>query len=221
MWGRKKNFPAFYSSYLSGLGSAPRPATRLEEVRFAVLDLESTGLDAGKDQWLSVSAIAVVGNEIRMEDRYEALIRQDRPVSNPQIAIHGIIPGRQLSGLPEREVLEGLLGFLGQAVIVGHHIAFDLELINRALKRHGCGKLKNPVLDTIGLARRLHRGPEMPGMFTLDALCRQYRIAAEGRHTSAGDAFVTAWLFLKLKARLQAKGVHTLKGLLSKRAWPF
>ena len=89
-------------------------------------------------------------------------------------------------------------------------------MVNKVLQRELRQKLKNKVLDTSHLARRLALKPQhaRPGTFGLDNLCRLYQIPMHDRHTAGGDAFITAVLLLKLLARLRKRGVHTLGDLL-------
>jgi DNA polymerase-3 subunit epsilon len=104
---------------------------------------------------------------------------------------------------------------------VGHHIGFDLEILKNFLKPFGITQLKNPVIDTYHLAVRLEHGPlhELSSIrkeeYSLDALCKRYHLSLDDRHTAAGDAFLTAQLFLKLLAKAQSKGINTFQSLLS------
>ncbi|HYV62062.1 MAG TPA: exonuclease domain-containing protein, partial [Bryobacteraceae bacterium] len=51
------------------------PGTPVEQVRFVVLDSETTGLDPRKDRIVTIGVIAVVNNEILIEDSFEALLK--------------------------------------------------------------------------------------------------------------------------------------------------
>ena len=48
-----------------------------------------------------------------------------------------------------------LLSYIGSAIVVGHHIAFDIALLNQQLQNLGAGKIMNKTLDTAMLCRRL------------------------------------------------------------------
>jgi DNA polymerase III subunit epsilon len=119
-----------------------------------------------------------------------------------------------------REFAEKSLDYFGNSVLVAHHIGFDLEMIQKACKPFGMEKLPNPKIDTMSLAIRLELGPHAnrsqinPQQYSLDALCERYQIRTEDRHTAAGDAFLTAQLFLKLLRLASAKGINNFGQLI-------
>ena len=83
------------------------------------------------------------------------------------------------------------------------------------MKKLGVKKrLKNNRIDTARMAIRLDYGRNAgiieKGKYTLDALSNRFAIPMHDRHNAAGDAFITAQLFLKLKKMLRNKGVVDL-----------
>ena len=207
--------PPFWESYLEQVSRAQSNKLPLEEVRFVVFDTETTGLQYKTDRILSIGAVEVQGGQIRTHQALDCVLQQPEAfLSKEAIPIHGILPGSSLQGLREGDALSAFLGFAGNAVLTGHHVTFDLAMLREALRRQGCGRLKNPTLDTRTLAIRLEKGrgatdPDA-GRYSLDALCLRYDIPDSDRHTAAGDAYITAILLLKLLARLRKRGVKTL-----------
>ena len=51
------------------------PDTPIEQVRFVVLDSETTGLNPQRDRIVTIGAIAVLNHEILLEDSFEALLK--------------------------------------------------------------------------------------------------------------------------------------------------
>lgn len=205
--------------------------TPAKQVRFAVLDCETTGLDARMDSIVSIGAIGVQEGQICLDDQFEALLKLSH--NSASVVVHGITREEAgVRGIAEGKALEQLLGYLGDAVIVGHHIGFDIEVINKALQRNFGLSLQNRWLDTMELTLHLEKdgtlslpeqrhAPALPEParrqdFSLDGLCRLFGIAPHDRHTAAGDAFITAQIFIKL-LRLAAHGNRTTLGALSER----
>ena len=217
---RKKKPPAsgpdWWQAYQALDWNYPARKTSIEELRLVVLDTEATGMDPQKDRMLSVSAVRVARREVYVGDTLELLVAQPDFVRNESIQIHGILPGESKeTGEAEAEVIRQVVEFLGNRVIVGHHIGFDIRLINEGLARLGLGTLKNRWLDTKQLAikvEHLFPNPYLRGEdYTLDALCNRYNVRPRYRHTASGDTFITAVLLLKLLAKLEKRGLTTWK----------
>lgn len=214
----KKKYPPlpdtpYWRAYLQSFESEHTKKTPIRNMRFVVLDTETTGLDIKKDKILSIGAISVKDQKIIIADRFEYYMKQVYVASGESIKIHGILPKHNLNGLAAKEVLILLLGYLKNSVIVGHHIGFDFAVLNRAYQEHLGGQLRNQLLDTNYLAKRL-KSPfykmnvAQNKNFSLDLLCEQYGVPIYDRHTASGDALITALLFLKLIGRLEQKGVE-------------
>ena len=105
--------------------------------------------------------------------------------------------------LGELEAIKSLIEFLGNAVLVGHHIDFDVEMINAALERLDCGRLKNEALDIDVMYRKLQDINNR--QFSLDELSTIYNLPKSDRNSSSEEAYKIALLFLKLKSRLGIK----------------
>lgn len=211
--------PRFYEEYLSLRPEQIRLDTPLEGVRFIVLDTETTGLRPRKDRILSVGAVTVQAGVLEVATAFHRFIEQRgwEIGLGRDIVIHGILPSRpDLES--ERAVLEDTLAYLGKAVLVGHHVRFDIKMLNHSLARFGAGALKNRSIDTANLYKAVHPlsawAPE-PN-YGLDRLAREYRIPLHDRHTALGDAFITAQLFHKLLARLRKQGKMQLGDILRK-----
>ncbi|NRB52824.1 MAG: 3'-5' exonuclease [Saprospiraceae bacterium] len=205
-----------WAAYLEHFKSPLPRTSSLEDINFVVLDLETTGLNTRKDHMLSLGAVQVKNFEIQIERRMEYFVLQRDYSPNQSIGIHGIMPEQTATGIGEVELMQKLLSFLGSAVIVGHHIGFDVAILNKAIKRIYGKNLKNKVIDTVDLVKRWDRlGSTAPHRdLSLDAVCQRWKLPLHERHTAAGDTLLTAMLFLKLLGNLQKRGVNTLGALL-------
>ncbi len=138
---------------------------------------------------------------------------------NPEaVPIHGIMKNGNLDKISEQEAMRMLVEYLGINVIVGHNINFDISIINKTLKHHSCDKLLNKSLDTVNLYKRL-KGVEfrVESSLSLDLLSDEFNIPKSDRHNAAGDALITAILFMKITSRLKKRDVETLDELLRAR----
>ena len=192
------------------------------EVRFVVLDTETTGLDPRRDRLITIGAVAVWGGEILLEDSFEVMLKL--AYNNSSVTVHGITRDEAIGGMEEADALAMFLDYLRDGVIVGHHIGHDIEALNCACERHFRIKLGNRSLDTMDLTLHLNDdgafvGRPMAQGFSLDALCEMFGVAAHDRHTAGGDAFLTARIFQRLLRAAKSVGRNTL-GALCERYQP-
>ena len=182
--------------------AAPWPGdTPIDRVRFVVLDCETTGLDPRTDRLVTIGAVAVRDGEIVLDDAFDALITIAH--NTPAVTVHGVTRDDSRRGVAEPEALERFLDYLGDGVIVGHHIGHDVGTLDAGYDRHWGFQLTNRSLDTMDLTLHLERDGAFGGYpkirhFTLDALCEMFGVIPHDRHTASGDAFMTAQVFLRL-----------------------
>ena len=175
----------------------------IDSVRFVVLDCETTGLNPVSDRIITIGAVGVYGGEILIGDSFEALIKMSR--NSGSVTVHGVTRDESRSGMDEPQALEAFLDYLKDGVIVGHHIGHDIASLDAGCERHWGFRLSNLCLDTMYLALHLQKAGAFAGRkvqheFTLDALCSLFSVPPHGRHTAAGDAFLTAQVFLRLRS---------------------
>ncbi|MCB0743073.1 MAG: 3'-5' exonuclease [Ignavibacteriae bacterium] len=185
----------------------------ISEAKFVVLDVESNGLDPQKDKILSIGAVTFSDNQIDVSNSFELFLEQSE-FSSEAVLIHGILKNGNLEKISEQEAMKKLVGYIDNKIIVGHSINFDIAIINETLKKYVDDKLQNKYLDTVNLYKRLKGGDyKASNPTSLDILSDEFNIPKSDRHNAAGDAMITAILFLKIVSRLKQRGVNTLEDL--------
>lgn len=195
---RNNKYPDFWKEYLKTFKQ--KPTKTIEATRFVVFDTETTGLDLINDRILSIGAVCIFNNSIDIADTFEKYLKQTE-FKAETVEIHGILKAGTLKKLSEEEALEQFIKYIGNAVLVAHHTAFDIEMLNAALKRMNLPKLKNKSIDTGILYKKLDAKKD--NHFNLDILCTEFNIPKHDRHTASGDAYITALLFLKIISKLK------------------
>lgn len=158
---------------------------------YTVLDLETTGLNPKQDRIIEIGAVKVC--EGKVTDRFQTLVNPGRVLEERVCELTGI-SNDMLADAPEIEALmESLLAFLGEDVLVGHRILFDYSFVKKAaVNQKLCFEKKG--IDTLKLARRFL--PELESR-KLEYLCKYYGICHTA-HRALGDAEATAVLYQKL-----------------------
>ncbi|MEP7300950.1 MAG: 3'-5' exonuclease [Caldimonas sp.] len=179
----------------------------LAELSYTVFDTETTGLNPSEgDEIIQIGALRIVNGRLLRQESFEQLVDPRRPLASASAAIHGIRP-EALAGQPTiLEVLPVFHAFARDTVLVAHNAAFDMRFLQ--LKEAASGLcFDQPVLDTLLLSAWLQPNQES---HRLEAIAERMGVVVAGRHTALGDATVTAEVFLRQIALLEAKGVHTL-----------
>ncbi|MGC2196852.1 MAG: 3'-5' exonuclease [Terriglobales bacterium] len=196
------------------------PGTPIHSVRYAVLDTEFTSLDQRSNRLLSVGAVTMEGARIRMGEQFYRVLNPGVEIPASTVVVHKLRPSDIEQGEPPLQVLGELRDYIAGAVLVGHFIKIDLDLLRKELRATE-QSLDNPVIDTA----RVHRWLLRKGHYTEDlfyrldnvdlaSLAKIYNIEFREAHHALDDAFVTARLWQKLIYQLEARGVRTLGGLL-------
>jgi len=218
------DWPGALRDYMAKKRRRPK-STPLGDVRFVVFDSETSGLDLAKNRLLSIAGVAMAGPEVQLDDAFEAMVAQVDVGGANAAVIHGLVSNDLADGLPEDEAAARFLDFAGDAVLVAHHAAFDIQMLRKAIAAHRGATVWNPTIDTAQLAERVEVGPmsssratgtKQSAAYRLDSLVERYGIDVAERHTAAGDALATALLFQRLLKKAERRGIHTLGDLLSR-----
>lgn len=194
-----------FESLRRWMGAAPADGGR-----WVVLDAESSGLNPERDRLLSIAAVAVQvdvcadvqaqggGLRIVPADSFEIVLQQPVPEVVPDksnILVHGLGVGAQRAGVAPAVALQAFSAWAGSAPLIGYHVAFDRQLLERAERAHGLRSPRRRWLDLAELAPVLRRG--VPGK-ALDDWLAAFGIHCLARHDAAADALATAELLLCL-----------------------
>ncbi len=173
-----------------------------------VIDTETTGLDPRKARVIELAGVQLRGGKLIEGASFRQLLRpSDESIPAETTRIHGIDDAK-VAGSPQfAEVWPGFNAFLGQGVVVGHSVGFDLAVLKRECDLAGLPWIRPRTLDTRLLAQIAE--PELAG-YALEILAAWLGIEAFDRHSALGDANTTARVFLALLPKLRAHRIRTI-----------
>ncbi len=189
-------------------------AVPIGELRFAVVDVETTGLSARRGARVTEVAVVHVEGEGRADAvAFETLVNPEAPIPARITQLTGIDDAMVRDAPTFAEVADQVQAALSGRVFVAHNARFDWSFVRSEIER-ACGVAPRVRrLCTVRLTRALV--PEL-GRRSLDSVCDWFGIEPERRHRAAGDALVTALVLHRLLARAAEQGIGTwrdLKGL--------
>lgn len=178
---------------------------------FVCFDLETTGLEPGKDRIIELACVRF--NFEKIFESYETLIDPECPIPPESIKIHHI-SDEMVKGKPTiSAILPQLLAFIGKDIVVGHGIPLDLAFLKAAATQHRVPSQLNAqaYIDTLRMARLYGESP----INSLEKLREHFNIASEGAHRAMSDVIVNIEVF-----KFLAKQFKTTEQLLERLKHP-
>ena len=170
-------------------------------MREIVLDTETTGLNfAGGDRIIEIGCVEMI-NHIATKNTLQFYCKVDKEISSGAQKISGISNDFLRNKKTFEEQYQKLLSFIKNDLLIMHNAEFDLGFINNELKIIGKEPIKNKVVDTVSLARKVLN----TRIANLDYLCRRFNIDLTQRklHGALLDAQLLAEVYLELKGGKQ------------------
>lgn len=183
---------------------------------YAVIDLETTGLDPSRDAIIEVAVITFDLDGVM--DEFSSLVYPQQTIPPSITELTGITEAMVANAPTITTLRPQLRRLLGDHVVVGHNVDFDMGFLQSAYV--GAQNLR---LDTVTLASIVLPNA---GKYALDALVEYLNLPAPaGRqeHRAMADARQTMELFHALLARAQKMGVAYLDEIVRagrRMAWP-
>ena len=183
----------------------------LEEIRFAVVDTETTGL-SGKDDYVLQLGVVISRSDGTIEEQYETFVRRNfwKPGRLGAFKIHGITRRNLRLGIAPSEMLERLNSYLTNTIFVAHNAKFDIAFLTGEANRAKTTIKLNGPLDTLKLSRALD--PKRSQSHRLRDVTARYNVAVSRPHDALADALGTA---LVLPHLLRSHNITTAEQLVT------
>lgn len=162
---------------------------------YVVIDIETTGLSPLCDEIIEISAIKVEYNSII--ETFSFLIKPKCSSISYFITKLTGITNKMLASAPSiTEVLPQFSEFIGDSILVGHNVNFDINFLYDEFQKILKTKLNNDFVDTMQIARRLY--PEL-AHHKLKDVAEKHGICTEGAHRGLKDCEITQAVFVKMR----------------------
>lgn len=160
---------------------------------FVAVDLETTGLSPMFDDIIELAAVRYSGGNT--VGAFSQLVDPDCEIDGFITELTGIT-NEMLHGQPTiDEALPRFLDFVGDSVIVGHNVNFDVNFLYDSCTDLELPPFRNDFIDTMRMARRLYK--ELPD-HRLDTVLAALELPARDLHRAENDADLTAKAYLRM-----------------------
>lgn len=178
------------SKYSQGRNASKRKAAS----SYIIMDVETTGLDYDNDRIIEVGLLRICGDSI--DDRFQCFIKCEKGIPKEITRLTGItdemIEGQ---GITEEEAFEKIQAFIGNDLIIGYNIQFDMMFVQRLGERLGKGLGANRTRDVLQLARR---EIEELDSWQLKTVADYFSSDTGNAHRALGDCMLTYKIYLEL-----------------------
>lgn len=188
---------------------------------FAVVDVETSGLDPDVHEVLSIGIVDVVEGRVVVGSAYYREIRPSVAPTADTVVVHGIRPSSAAAAADPAAVGREVLDRLQGRVPVAHVARIEQGFLGAWLGPLGWDR-RTRFVDTDLLVRRWlreHGGPDMREHVGLGAAAGLFGLPEETRHHALGDALTTAQLFLALAAAEEPVSTRALLHPARRMRW--
>ena len=165
--------------------------TPITEIPFTVVDVETTGLSRD-DRIAEIACVRMVNfQEI---SRFQSLVNPGMPINPAASEVSGLTDADVERAPIFAEIAPEFTEITRDSVFVAHNAPFDLSFISRENKRWKLPAFREPVLDTLKMARNTLELPR----YSLGFLVESLALEIKPTHRAMADVEATAELLKTL-----------------------
>jgi len=181
----------------------------LAEVKFAVVDTETTGLSGSNDYVLQLGVVITRGDGT-IEDQFVTFVRRFfwKPGRLGAYKVHGIKRSDLRRGVRPEAMLSRLDDYLRDSIFVAHNAKFDIGFLTGEADRLAKKLAFNGPLDTLRLSRALD--PKRVNSHRLADVMKRYGVVVARQHDALADALGAAMVLPHLLEQHRVTTVEQL-----------
>jgi len=180
----------------------------LNSLKFCVIDLETTGGNPETEKIIEIGMVKIENRKITEERSF---------LVNPQKEIPDFV--QKLTGIRKadvehspkiEEVIDEIIQFIGDTILVAHNTSFDIPFLNGVLK-----KLQRPSMDNKVICTNIMTKYLIPDIMSsnLQYMSQIFNISHSNAHRAIEDARATGNLLLKYLEMFEEKKIRKVNQL--------
>lgn len=181
------------------IAPVPDRDTPVQALDFLVMDLETTGFDAGTDDIISIGWVEISNMQIELVSQKHLYIRNDKQINPETAVINHIVPQMVSHGVNLDEAIDILLHECTNKILVVHGKVIEKRFLD-FYARNSLGIPEIPLLwiDTLNIEkwRATQRGLYVRQDNRLSSARKRYNLPQYTAHNALIDSVATAELLL-------------------------
>lgn len=166
---------------------------------YTVIDIETTGLSSLRNEIIELSAIKIRQNKI--SEKFTTLVKPKGKINYFISNLTGITNKMVETAQPIDNVLDKYIEFIGQDVVIGHNVNFDINFIYDNYQKYFNKEFSNDYIDTCAMSRKIcdlkhHK---------LNLVADYYKIDSSGHHRAEQDCYMTYKIYDAMKNEVSSK----------------
>lgn len=180
----------------------------LNSLKFCVIDLETTGGNPETEKIIEIGMVKIENRRISEERSF--LINPQKEIPDFVQKLTGIRKADVEHSPKIEEVIDEIIQFIGDAILVAHNTSFDIPFLNGVLK-----KLQRPTMDNKVICTNIMTKYMIPDIMSsnLNYMSSIFGIPHSQAHRAIEDARATGLLLLKYMEIFETKNIRKVNQL--------
>jgi DNA polymerase-3 subunit epsilon len=184
------------------------PDELLRSLKFCVIDLETTGGNPENEKIIEIGMVKIENRKISEERSF--LVNPQKDIPDFVQKLTGIRKADVEHSPKIEEVIDEIVQFIGDSILVAHNTSFDVPFLNGVLK-----KLQRPTLDNKVICTNIMTKYMIPDIMSsnLNYMSQIFEIPHSQAHRAIEDARATGNLLLKYLDIFESKNIRKINQL--------
>jgi DNA polymerase III subunit epsilon len=180
----------------------------LKSLKFCVIDLETTGGNPENEKIIEIGMVKI--EERKFAEERSFLINPEKDIPDFVQKLTGIRKADVKHSPKIEEVIDEIVQFIGDSILVAHNTSFDIPFLNGVLK-----KLQRPTLENKVICTNIMTKYMIPDIMSsnLTYMSQLFDIPHSQAHRAIEDARATGLLLLKYLEIFESKNIRKVNQL--------
>lgn len=166
---------------------------------YAVIDVETTGLNKSFDKIIEIAIITIEKGEI--VDQYSTLVNPKVHISESASKVNGIFDIDVQEAPTYQEIVDDVKRHINNRIVLGYNVSFDLDFIQKLLSEFSA-ETQIEYFDVYSYVKRIIKG--LPN-YKLQTVANHFEVSQKPNHRALDDTIATNEVFCLCRAEFHRR----------------